>query len=175
LVEEPKDKDKKPKATNIIEFVLKQQAGSTATAPTYELKVTRFCEGTAGWEWIDLRKAIVELWRQNGISNTQDRVANVSTIMRRDLLTSFREKIKVLTTLTNNTGETVTVEITDETVSVSLNAIAQMVFPFRALETQRQWMRCCMQKPKELSIWKIMAAVRKDLITVFHSFLMVRN
>ena len=45
LVEEPKDKDEKPKATNIIKFLLKQRAGSTATAPTYKLKVTRFCKG----------------------------------------------------------------------------------------------------------------------------------
>jgi hypothetical protein len=29
LVEEPKDKDEKTKATNIIKFVLKQRAGST--------------------------------------------------------------------------------------------------------------------------------------------------
>jgi hypothetical protein len=50
LVEEPKDKDKKPKATDIIKFVLKQRADSTATAPTYKLKVARFCKGTVA-EW----------------------------------------------------------------------------------------------------------------------------
>ncbi len=33
LVEDAKDKDEKPKATDVIEFVLKQRAGSTATAP----------------------------------------------------------------------------------------------------------------------------------------------
>ena len=69
LVEEAKDKDKKPKATDVIESVLKERAGSTATAPTYKLKVTRFCEGTVA-EWINFRKAILELWRQNGITNT---------------------------------------------------------------------------------------------------------
>jgi hypothetical protein len=46
LVEEPKDKDENPKATNVIEFVLKQRAGSTSTAPTYKQKVMRFCKGT---------------------------------------------------------------------------------------------------------------------------------
>jgi hypothetical protein len=30
-------------------------------------------------------------------------------------------------------------EVTDKTVEEGLNAIAQMVFPFRALETQKQW------------------------------------
>jgi hypothetical protein len=50
-------------------------------------------------------------------------------------------------------------EITDETVEEGFNAIAQMVFPFRALENQKQWMQRRMQKPKELSIRKYVAAV----------------
>jgi hypothetical protein len=41
LVEEPKDKDEKPKATDLIEFILKQRSGSTSSAPTYKLKVSR--------------------------------------------------------------------------------------------------------------------------------------
>jgi hypothetical protein len=34
FVKEDKDKDKKPKATNVIEFLLKQRADSNATAST---------------------------------------------------------------------------------------------------------------------------------------------
>jgi hypothetical protein len=148
LVEEAKEKDEKQKATNVIEFILKQRAGSTAKAPTYKLKVTRFCEGTA-LEWINFRKAILELWRQNGITNTQDRVAIITAILCRDLLTGFEEKIQELTTSTDRAGETVTIEITDETVSSSLNAVAHIVFPFRSLETQNKLMQSHMQKPKE--------------------------
>jgi hypothetical protein len=50
-------------------------------------------------------------------------------------------------------------DITGKTVTASLNAVAQMVFPFRALETQKQWMRCRMRKPKELLIRKTVATV----------------
>jgi hypothetical protein len=50
-------------------------------------------------------------------------------------------------------------EITYKTVEEGLNAVAQMVFPFRALENQKQWMRRRMRKPKELSIRKFLAAV----------------
>jgi hypothetical protein len=159
LVEEPKDKDEKPKTTNLIEFLLKQRAGSTATAPTYKLKVSRFCEGTVTTEWISFRKAIAELWKQNGINNAPDKVASICTILSRDLLTGFEVKIEELTTSIDDTGETVTIDLTDETVTEGLNAVAQMVFPFRALETQKQWMQCRMQKPKELLIWKTVAAV----------------
>jgi hypothetical protein len=89
----------------------------------------------------------------------QDRVANISTIVRGDLLIGFEEKVQELRTSTDEAGEIVTISITDETVSASLNAVAQMVFPFRALETQKQCMQHCMQKPKELSIGKTVAAV----------------
>jgi hypothetical protein len=89
LVKEAKDKDEKRKATNLIEFVLKERVGNRAAAPTYKLKVIRFCKGTAV-EWIDFHK---ELLRQNGI-NTQDRVANINTIMRSELLTSLKENLR---------------------------------------------------------------------------------
>jgi hypothetical protein len=150
LVEEPKDKDEKLKATDLIKFILKQRAGSTSSAPTYKLKVSSFCEGSVS-EWICFRKAIAELWQQNSLSNTQDKIANiVCTILRGDSLTSI-----------DDTGETATLEITGETVEEGLNAVAQTVFPFRALEIQKQWMRRRMQKPTELSIRKTVAAVRR--------------
>jgi hypothetical protein len=112
-------------------------------------------------EWIDFCKASLELWRQNGITNTQDRVTNISTILHGDLLTGFEETIQELTTSTSQDRETEMMEITDKTLSASLNAVAQMMFPFRALETQKQWMQCCMQKPKELSIQKTVAGIER--------------
>jgi fructose-1-phosphate kinase PfkB-like protein len=67
--------------------------------------------------------------------NMQDRVANISTILRGDSPTGFEEEIQDLTTLTNEGGENVIIDLTDKTVAASLNAIPQMVFPFRALKT----------------------------------------
>jgi hypothetical protein len=140
LVEETNDKEEKPKATVIIEFLLKQRTGSTATAPTYKRKVSRLCEGTV-LEWISFRKAIAELWLQNGMTSAQDKVSSISTILCGDLLTRFKEKIKGQTTSTDDTGETVTIALTDKSVEEGLNAVAQMIFPFRGLETQKQWIR----------------------------------
>jgi hypothetical protein len=45
FVKEDKDKDEKPKATDVIEFLLKQRADSNATASTYALKVKGFAKG----------------------------------------------------------------------------------------------------------------------------------
>jgi hypothetical protein len=121
-------------------------------------KLSRFCEGTVS-EWTSFRKAIAELWKQNGLNNAQDKNANICTILRGDSLTGFEERIQELTASVDDTGVTVTMEITSETVEEGLNAVAQMVFLFRALENQKQWMRRRMRKPKELSIRKYVAAV----------------
>ena len=74
LVEEEKESDKK--STDVIEFTLKHRAGSAAKAPTYKLRVRWFCEGTVG-EWIQVRKAIAGIWKQNSIAGPNDRVATV--------------------------------------------------------------------------------------------------
>jgi hypothetical protein len=155
LVEEATDSERK---TEIIEFVLKQRAGSNATAPSYKLKVQRFCEGTVG-EWIAVRKAIKELWTQNSIASQADRIANISAILRGESLTGFEEKIEELTHTTAEDGTVTTINLSEEIVEKGLNAVAETVFPFRALETQKLWMRRGMKKPRDLSFRKTAAAV----------------
>jgi hypothetical protein len=93
FAEETKDKDEKLNATDVIKFLWNHQAGSMATAPTYKLKVPRFCKGTVS-AWISFRKAIAELWLQNGITSAQDKVSSIFTILCGDLLTGFEEKVK---------------------------------------------------------------------------------
>ena len=73
LIEEIREK---PKSTEIVQFLLKQRAGSTGTGHTYKLNVVRFCDGTVG-EWLEVRKAISEQWIQNSIDGPQDRVSSV--------------------------------------------------------------------------------------------------
>jgi hypothetical protein len=53
------------------------------------------------------------------------------------LLIGFEEKIQELTTSIDKAGEKVTIDITNETVEEGLNTVAQVVFPFRALETKK--------------------------------------
>jgi hypothetical protein len=77
------------------------------------------------------------------------------------LLTGLNFKNSLLqefTTSTSKDSKTEVVERTDKTVAASLKAVAQMVFPFRALETPKHWMQCCTQKPTELPIHTTVAA-----------------
>jgi hypothetical protein len=96
------EEQEKARATDMIEFSLQQRAGAKS-GPSYKVKVRRFCEGTVG-QWIDIRKSIAELWTQNGISKPQDQVANVTTILRGDSLTSFEDKVQELSTSLDANG-----------------------------------------------------------------------
>jgi len=155
LIEEVADK---ARSTDVIEFLAKQRAGSTATGPTYKVKVQRFNEGTVG-EWIAIRKAIKELWVQNSLTGQTDRVANICSILRGESLTGFEEKIEELTNPTERDGTGDAIPLSDEIVEAGLNAVAETIFPHRALETQKLWMRRGMKKPKELSFRKTASAV----------------
>ena len=155
LIEEITDK---AKATDVIEFLAKQRSGSTSTGPTYKVKVQRFNEGTVS-EWIAVRKSIKELWEQNNITSQPDRIANICSILRGESLTGFEEKIDELTNVTLPDGTVTTVALDDVIVEAGLNAVAETIFPHRALETQKAWMRRGMKKPKELSFRKTASAV----------------
>jgi hypothetical protein len=173
LVEESKDKDEKPKATDLIEFILKQQAGSTSSAPTYKLKVSRFCKETVS-EWISFRKAIAELWKRNGFNNAQDKIANICTILCKDSLNGFEEKIQELTISVDDTGETVTMEITNKTVEEGLNAVAQMVFRSEHWKTKNIGCDVACGSPRSFQFER-QRLLSEDLTTVHQSFLTVRN
>jgi hypothetical protein len=156
LVEEVPE-DEHP--TERISYLLKQRAGSTgATATTYKVYVHRFCEGTVQ-QWITLRKAIDEIWTQNGIISPSDRLATVRAILRGESLTIFNATIEELKSGTDDTGEDTIVPTSNESVLAGIHAVAETVFPFRALTNQKLWMRRGMKKPKELSFRKTAAAV----------------
>jgi hypothetical protein len=60
----------------------------------------------------------------------------------------------------DNTGETVTMEITGETIEEGLNMPSlKLCFPSKHWKQKIQWMRRHMRKPKDLSIWMTVAAV----------------
>ena len=159
LVEETVALDKT--STDVIEFQLKQRAGTTgANAATYKMKVSRFQEGSVG-DWIAVRKAISELWTQNSIIRPEDKVANIHAILREDSLTAFQAAVQELTHVTDDTGNVTVVVLSDAIVMAGLNAVALTVFPHRALMLQKTWMRRGMKKPRELSFRKTVAAVGK--------------
>jgi hypothetical protein len=57
-----------------------------------------------------------------------DKIADITSMLCKNSLTVFEKKIQELTTSTNEDGDIKFIETTDETITASLNAVAQMVF-----------------------------------------------
>jgi uncharacterized protein YxeA len=66
FVKEDKDKEEKPKATDVIEFLLKREL-TVYTASTKKIKVKGFANS--------------ELWRQNGITVMLDKRSDITSIL----------------------------------------------------------------------------------------------
>ena len=86
-------------------------------------------------------------------------MSNVTAILRGESLTVFEAKIEELTNTTDENGDVDIVALSEEMLLEALNAVAETVFPHRALETQKQWMRRGMKKPQVLSFRKTASAV----------------
>ena len=156
LVEEVPEDTKKAEG---ISYVLKQRANSTATnAATYKMVVQRFDEGTVQ-QWITVRGKFEEIFTQNSITGATDQLATVRSILRGESLTCLNAYIEEKSTYVNATGVLTQVTLTTAGVLDGLHAVAETVFPFRALSNQKLWMRRGMKKPRELSFRKTAAAV----------------
>ena len=156
LVEDVPDATKKSEG---ITSVLKQRANATAaTAATYKMTVQRFDEGTVQ-EWIAVRAKFEEIFTQNSVTGPTDQLATVRSILRGDSLTCFNTYIVDHSAYINDQGVPTNIVLTLDGVLAGLHAVAETVFPFRALSNQKLWMRRGMKKPKELSFRKTAAAV----------------
>lgn len=158
LVEEEQDDDVKT-STESISYILKQKAGATgSTASTYKIYVKRFDENSVQ-SWIILRQKLVEIWTQNGVNSPSNRTATIRAVLRGESLTCFNASVEEQMTVENDQGVVTIMPLTLALVEAGMEAVAETVFPFRALTNQKVWMRRGMKKPKELSFRKTASAV----------------
>ena len=99
-----------------------------------------------------------ELWRQNSVVNGPDRAATVQMMLRNDALNEFVTALAEEST-SGVATRTTTSAVTAANVSKALEAVTMAVFPHRALETQKNWMRRGMKKPLAMTTRKMAAAV----------------
>jgi hypothetical protein len=142
----PKEASKKEEdKSKFVTMELKSQAG-TSTGGTYKKHIVLFNEGTPQ-EWIDAQRDIAEVWKQNNITQPDDRMAIIRTLLRGETLTTFDASIEE-----QKQDPTGTLALTMDMVTKALAEVSNTIFPHRALEIQKQWMRKHLKKPSELSI-----------------------
>ena len=130
--------------TQLLTYTLKIRPGG-GNDHTYKKVVRLFSEGTVP-DWIETIKDIKEIWVQNSVNGPHDRAAVIRTILKDEALSHFDNAVEDLQT--NEYLEPQ--EFTAETVDKALEAVSQAVFPHRALETQKLWMRRHLKKPSKM-------------------------
>jgi len=122
--------------------------------PTYKKKLYRFYDGTP-YEWLTTMEDMGELWRQNSITAGDEQLASARTILRGEALNVFDAEMAELQ------GKPGFILHTPETINCGLKAVTKSVFPHRALETQKLWMRRGMKKPQNMATRRFAAIVTK--------------
>ena len=138
--EDPIDVDR----TQLITYTLKIRPNG-GNDHTYKKVLRLFSDGSVT-DWIETTNYIFEVWTQNSVNGPHDRAAIVKTVLRDEALSTFENALEDLRQ--GPGGERI--EFTADTVNKALEAVGQAVFPHRALETQKQWMKKEMKKPRKM-------------------------
>ena len=149
------DKDK----SAFITLELKVRVGSGAGTPSYKKNIRTFEEGSPQ-EWMDVLVGLKEIWKQNSVTEPTDQAATIAAILKGDSLTAFEVALEDA----RNPEDGLDNELEDMTlehIEQSLRSVTEIVFPFRALETQKQWLTRYFKKPYDLSTQKTAAALSR--------------
>jgi hypothetical protein len=149
------DKDK----SKFITFELKVRAGAAAGTPSYKKSVRTFEEGSPQ-EWMDVLSNLREIWKQNSVNGPTDRSATIAAILKGDSLTAYETALEDIRVNPDPENEA-QIAITIEHIETALRAVTTIIFPFRALEIQKQWMTRSMKKPYDLTTRKTAAALSR--------------
>ena len=139
-----------------LSFEVKTRVGQPAGSTTYRKFVRKFEEGTPQ-QWIDLLKDLEEIWTQNSMTGGTDRASTVRALVRGESAIAFEATLA--DAMVDVDG--VATRTTTDHVATALKAVTSTVFPFRALEMQRQWMQRKMHKPVDLSTRQMAAAINR--------------
>ena len=137
--------------TSTISFTLKVRPGGN-NDHTYKKTLRLFHEGTP-FDWLLTMRDLREVWTQNSINGPADRAAIVRAVIRDDALAQFTTALEARRQNAQNN------QLVVADVEEALKAVSLSVFPHRALENQKLWMRRHMKKPFSMSYRTLQAKV----------------
>src|SRR6056300_506310 len=150
-VEEEKDKSR------YLEYTLKSKAGAPENSAKYKKFIRIFEEGTPQ-EWIELMMAVEEVWLQNTLTKEPDRVAVLQALIRGESRVTFDVALEEARGGAQGGAQ----ETIDDThITTALNAVATTIFPHRALQSQKHWMKRGVKKPYGMTTRKCAAALSR--------------
>ena len=137
-------------------YITMELKSGTSGAGTYKMHLPHFDEGTPQ-EWIDIQKDFQEVWTQNGMTTPADRMAIIKAVLRGETLTTFEATIAERMKEADGTPKDLTMDMVQE----ALSEVTTTIFPHRALDSQKQWMKKYIHKPQDMMIRSAAAALNR--------------
>jgi hypothetical protein len=120
-----------------LTFTLPVSKGSAPGAPTYRKSIRTF-EEKGPQQWMDVITRLKEIWAQNSITVPTDMSNTAVAILNGDSLTSYEAAME--DNHLDPEDESLMVPMTEQHIEDALLAVTNQIFPYCALETQKQWM-----------------------------------
>jgi hypothetical protein len=131
-----------------ITFSLQVSRGTGPGTPNYKKSIWTFEDGDPQ-QWMKATTGLREIWLQNSVDNATDMSNTVVAILKGDSLTAYEAAVEDLTV--DPDDDTQMIPLTEDHVEKALRIVAETIFPFCALETQKQWMSKHMKKPYDMT------------------------
>ena len=141
------------------EMQLMCKASATAAGTQHYKKKFRIFKNGSPQDYIDARKGIAVIWKQNGVFVPEDQVAIVNMLIVGDSQVTFESSSADQQADPTALGKQLT--LTREMVDQALAAVALDVLWKRALFYQKRWIEYSMKKPVTLSTRCMVAAFTK--------------
>jgi hypothetical protein len=141
-----------------ITLTLQVSRGTGPGTQNYKKSIRTFEDGDPQ-QWMDVMTGLREIWLQNYVDDVTDMSNTVGAILKGDSLTAYEAAVEDLTV--NPNDDTQVLPLTEDHVKNVLRAVSETVFPFRALETQKQWMSKHMKKPYNMTLKTMTHAMSK--------------
>ena len=151
--------------SKFISLDVRTRAGAPAANNSYKKYVRIFEEGSPQ-QWILLVGEIRLIWGQNSTNGPSDRAATMKAVLKGKSLTAFEAALE---DACNNPDGDAQLPLTVAHIDEAIAAVAETVFPHRALELQCLWMQRYMKKPGGLSTRKTASAISRinNLLPLF--------
>ncbi len=140
--------------SKFIQMELKAIAGGDAETSKYKKFIRKFDEGSVQ-QWIEMLQDLDEIFTQDSIDEPVVRAAIIKTILQGESKSCFESAMEEQ--VSDDGGDVVAPTIAS--VQSALDAVADMVFPHRALELQKNWMQRGLRNPRDFTAKKTLAAI----------------
>jgi hypothetical protein len=130
-----------------ITFTLQVSKGSGPGTRTYRKSIRTF-EEEDPQQWMEVIAGLKEILAQNSITVPTDMSNTAVAILKGDSLTSYETAME--DNCTNPDDESLMVPMMEQHIDDALFAVTNQIFPYCALETQKQWMSKYARKPYKM-------------------------